>query len=133
MNTTIAIILTVVVTNWTYIGEFKDKNGRTFDVSEGQIYTNKVVDFEWRDEVSAEEISKLGTTALGLIGNPHTNRFVLKSIPGPMPDRRLTLITNIYFTNIQRFFTNQWITNKNPTYFLTNGYLMSTDELLPNK
>ncbi len=116
MNTTLAILLTIVVTNWTYIGEFKDKNGRTFDVSEGQIYTNKVVDLEWRDEISAEEISKLGTTALGIVGNPHTNRFVLKSIPGPMLDRRLTLITNIYITNIY-VMTNETLKGNAPWWW----------------
>ena len=84
MNTTLAIILTIVVTNWTSIGNFTDTRGRYFDVQEGQIVTNTVADLPWNE--AKEKF--------------HTNRFVLKSIPGPViAERKVILITNAWVTN----------------------------------
>ena len=119
MNTTLAIILTIVVTNWTSIGNFTDTRGRYFDVQEGQIVTNTVADLPWNE--AKEKF--------------HTNRFVLKSIPGPViAERKVILITNmvmnIWATNIP------WITNLHPFwnppstnrfYYNTNSNVIDTD------
>lgn len=112
MNTTLAIILTVVVTNWTHIGDFRDNQGRTFDLQEGQLFTNTLIDVKW---------SEYHTNAPDADGYRflweefHTNRFVLKSVPGPiLPERKAILITNIwvsnyYSTNIYWFYEGKKI------------------------
>ena len=103
MNQTIALIITIVVTNWTEIGEVRDKFNRLFSIQEGQIMTNTVVDVPWGDK-STVDMTAAGGINLGTY--EHINRFVLKSIPGPvLSERKAILISNLYVTNIT------WITN----------------------
>jgi len=104
-NTTIAIILTIVVTNWTHIGDFRDNSGRLFDVQEGRMATNTVVDVLLDEIILPEESGVIRNRVFAA-----TNRFVLKSIPGPViAERKVILISNLYVTNI---FHMNWITNK---------------------
>ncbi len=108
MNETITTIALMVVTNWISVGELKTKDGKTFDVQEGRLQTNTVARVEWREQVSAEEMAKLGTTALGLIGNLHTNEFILKSVQGSVVAEKRVEITNVWITNIWIGPTNDW-------------------------
>jgi len=127
-TTTLAIILTIVVTNWTEIGEFKDRSNRFFSVQEGQIVTNTVVDV-LLDEIPAEVVNNR-------IMNRRfetTNRFVLKSVPGSiLAERKAVLIeyvTNWFSTNV--FWTTNPIivtpTNKPIQWSLTNLFWLGRD------
>ncbi len=101
MNTTIAIILTVVVTNWVSIGEFKDKSGATFDVQEGRTQTNTVAKVLWDEQPSVHHI---GPRTIAERRFAQTNEFVLKSVPGPVVGERRVAVTN----NPWAWPTNQW-------------------------
>jgi len=127
MNTTLAIILTVVVTNWVHIGDFKDNSGRTFDVQEGQVFTNTIADV-LLDEIPAEVVNnRIMNRRFGT-----TNRFILKSVPGPiLAERKAVLVewltnwffpqaTNIWWTTNTYPIWNPPITNK---FHHTNLYL----------
>lgn len=104
MNTTLAFILTIVVTNWTHIGDLRDNQGRMWVVDEGRMATNKVVDVVWSEEFkfTAEDLVK--PEIVFFVGLLKTNRFILKSVDGPCIGDRRVLITNIWVTNI-------WATN----------------------
>ncbi len=91
------LILWTLTTNWVGIGTFTAKDGKKFDVEEGQFQTNTVLQVEFEGR---------------------TTNFVLKSLAGPkVGERKIELPSPVLY-----FFTNNWILTNPPTLYLTNAY-----------